>query len=447
MEKIYQIFISATKKNMEVERINLINSLLLQNCYPVTMEYFISSHEISTLKACLNAIDRSDAVILLLKDNYGEKISKVMIESSFIKGCPFKEKGLCKCNSGKYCNYSFTHFEYKYSFLKKKIIYVLFHNSLLIRNNNSIELENFKKDTNINGSYNVYDDNDFDSISSAVISKIKNDCKERKNFGLIKVDNCSETCSLKNRISLFEKNIFDGLEPIKNYMGCIIKEDDLIFYVYKESKLLREKHGFDFSIHINTDQNEDFKGKLTREMIDAHAYVRYTHAQGFKEFTECIIQEKSYGKEYLNCHIEFAKKSGVKLPIVRNTTIGVLYTYHVNKNLYGNEIGRKTSPFLEDTVVELRYPDSQPHTFECFEKRDNDLIILDDNGIQNSKQSDNSFLDSILSESKMKIEDIFSIYDKNINFRNLKTITINVPTHSIDGNAQTIHFYVRWEKI
>ncbi len=446
MENIYQIFISATKKHMEIERNNLINSLLLQNCYPVTMEYFVTSHGVSTLNACLNAIDRSDAVILLLKDNYGEKIEKTIIESSFPEGCPFKAKGLCNCVNDTHCKYSFTHFEYKYSVMLNKIIYVLFHESLFDGNEKSIELDGFKNDTNLNGGYNVYSDKDFNSISSAIISKIKNDCSKKNNLGLIKADIRSKLGVLENRLSLFENAIFDGFIPIKNYMGCIIKNNDLIFYVYKESRMLREKHGFDFSIHINTDQDEHFSGKLSRQFINAHAYVRYSRKNGFSDFIECNIQEKSYGKEYLNCHIEFSNISGARLPVGKNKTIGVLYTYHVDKKLYGNEIGRKISPFLEKTVVELRYPSAQPQQYECFEKKENALIMLEDIDAYSIEQTDVSFLETILTSSEID-KYILEIYDQNLMYNDLKTISVDVPTRDVYGNDHPMHFYIRWEKI
>ena len=445
MERIYKIFISATKKNMEFERSSLINTLLMNNCYPITMEYFINSNNESTLSACLKGIKNADSIMLILKDNYGEYIPKKMIADTFSNICPFKASGYCSCIEGDLCKYSFTHFEYLYASLLNKMIFVMVHEKLFTIDENCNKVYDFLKQVNLKGCYNVYSGKkNFDVVSSAIIAEIKQKCKENSKLGLVSAEEFVSVEELKTRLALFENSYNNGFIPLKNYMGCIIDDRDLTFYVYKELKMKKERRGFDFSIHINTDQR-NFEGRLSQKLIKAHAYVRYSTINGFSNFVECAIQERSYGREYLNCHISFCDTNGVILPINERKVVGVLYTYQVDKALYGNEIGRKPSPFLEETLVELKYNKNRKININCYEKKENSLIMLDSYDYESIKPVNNSFITNILSDKEAK-DYIYKKYLEGFNESDVVTHAVTVPLSDTDGKEQTMHFYIRWEE-
>lgn len=442
MVKTYRIFISSTKKNMSKERSLLINSILMNHCHPVTMEYFVNSNNTSSLTACVDAIDESDAVILMVKDNYGELIHKYEIENTFQDGCPLYKNGSCKCSDGNTCKYSYTHFEYLYSCLYSKVVYVLVHDSLFL-NNDSQSTFDFMQEAKQRGGYNVYSDENFGVVSSAVISGIKSKCESDELSGLVSAKYYFDLINTKNKLYSFEKNYMNGFVPIKNYMGCIIQEEDLVFYVYKELNMLESKQGFDFSIHINTEQ-ADFKDKLTKDFIQAHAYVRYSKKEEFSGFFECNINERSYGREYLNCHIDFVNKNNQELPISKEKTIGVLYTYKVTKKLYGNEIGRKTSPFLEETLVELGCCKENALNYQCMQKVNNKYRLIDFPNDSHPKVTNNSFLENILKNHE-EFNHIFNNYFSPEDLDNIKYVNIPVSNMTANIKDELVHFYVRWE--
>lgn len=437
MKRIYRIFISATKQTLEYEREALINNILLQNCIPVTMEYFINPNNITTLSACINKIDISDAVILLLKTRYGSKIDHREIIQTFSDGCPLQNTMCEKCNGQ--CNLSYTHFEYLYAKLRNKVIYVINNIS-----NTSDEIKLFWDDAQSKGCYNVYtDESSFMATSSTVISSIIQACDENDKLGLVPAISVGEVASLRQRVNFLESNFYNGFIPQKNYMGCLMVQDtdDLVFYVYKELQLKEVRTGFDFSIHINIGDKSEVT--LSKKFVDAHAYVKYKTDESFTPFYECQINEKSYGHEYLNCHIEFLKQNNIRLPIKKGDVVGIFYTYKVNKLLYGNEIGRQTSPFFEETLVELMYEKSKTLIFDCFEKIENNLVDvegLDSDKITTSKVS---FLCDVLSAQEVEKYFLEKYSCGILPDYIIKKILL---PEFIDekGYRRLSHFYVKW---
>ncbi len=439
MERIFKIFISATKRTLEFERSTLIDALLLQNCIPITMEYFINPNRMPTLEACIKAIDKSDAVILILKNRYGTKIPYDEILRSFPNGCPLKNTMCSNCKGS--CELSYTHFEYRYATLKKKILYVLSNIA-----ETSDEIQSFFDDTQSKGCYNIYtDSNSFIATSSTIVSKIIQDCRCDNYSGLIPASMIGKLPALQRRISFLESNFYNGFIPQKNFMGCLMKQysDDLVFYVYKELQLRENRTGFDFSIHINIGDKSEVT--LSKKLVEAHAYIKYKAENSkFTSFYECQIAEKSYGHEYLNCHIEFLKQNNIRLPIRKGDSVGVFYTYKVNKYLYGNEIGRQISPFFETTLVELIYSKKQENlVFDCFEKIENNLMDVEGFDSEKIKPSTRSFLLDILSKQEVKSM-VLDTY-KCGKFSDYTIKQIMLPEFvDEDGNRRLSHFYVKW---
>lgn len=445
MDRIFRIFISSSKQTLEYEREALINNILRQNCVPITMEYFINSNNITTLGVCINKIDNSDAVILILKTRYGSKIGRSEIERTFPNGCPLEET-MCKECTGD-CNLSYTHFEYLYSKLKHKVLYVIGK-----INKSSGKIRTFFEDAQKNGCYNLYTDlNSFNSTSAAIISKIVQECATDNSLGLVPASFVKDLPNLQQRINFLENNFYNGFIPQKNLMGCLMVQDadDLIFYVYKELKLKEHKSGFDFSIHINIGDKSDVD--LSKNFVAAHSYVKYGTADDFTHFYECQINEKSYGREYLNCHIDFIKQDDslsvkTRLPIKKGDIVGILYTYKVNKRLYGNEIGRKISPFFEKTLVELVYAkDRKELSFDCFEKVENSFIDVEGLDSKKIKPNDKSFLQDILSTEELNSY-LISTYNCG-DLSNYLIKEIQVPEFFDEyGNRRLSHFYVKWSE-
>lgn len=438
MERIFRIFISATKQTLEYERDALINNILLQNCIPVTMEYFVNPNNITTLGACINKIDKSDAVILILKSRYGSKIDYAEIESTFPDGCPLKHTMCEKC-TGK-CILSYTHFEYLYSKLKKKVLYVISNVA-----ETSDEIKVFSDDAQRKGCYNVYTDlNSFNAKSTTIISNIIRECNAYNNLGLVPAVLVEDLPNLQQRINFLESNFYNGFIPQKNLMGCLMVQntDDLIFYVYKELKLKENRTGFDFSIHINIGDKSEVT--LTKSFVDAHSYVKYKTNDNFTPFYECQINEKSYGHEYVNCHIDFLKQNNIRLPIKKGDVVGIFYTYKVNKVLYGNEIGRQVSPFFEETLIELVYAKNKKTlSFDCFEKVENNFIDVEGLDSEKIQPSNRSFLSKILSEQELQKYLIDTYSCGKLSDYIIKEILV---PEFFDENChrRLSHFYVKW---
>ncbi len=442
MERIFKIFISATKQTLEYEREALINNVMLQNCIPVTMEYFVNPNNKTTLSACIDNIDNSDAVILILKSRYGSKIEYDEIKNTFPNGCPLKNT-LCKKLTGdctKGCKLSYTHFEYLYAKLKKKVIYVI--GNLKQTSNEIKALFNDARE----GCFNVYSNlGEFNSTSTTIISKIIKECSTDDSLGLVPSVLVKDLPELKQRVNFLESNFYNGFIPQKNLMGCLMvrNTDNLVFYVYKELKLKESRTGFDFSIHINIGDKSE--SALTKSFVCAHAYVKYkSNNNKFSNFYECQIDEKSYGHEYLNCHIDFLKQNNVRLPIKKGDFVGIFYTYKVNKALYGNEIGRQISPFFEETLVELSYAKSgKPLAFDCFEKVENNFVDVEGLDSVNIKPSNASFLNKILEGDELQ-KYLIDRYDCG-KLSEYEIKKIRVPEFFDDNKRRRLsHFYVKW---
>ncbi len=435
MDSVYRIFVSASKQTLERERDSVNQAILLSHNLPISMEFFVSSNNTSTLKKCIDSINESDAVLLMLKERYGTYIKSQEVRDTFSDGCPLQKAGLCKgCKSQeKKCKYSYTHFEYLYAKHRGKIVYVLHKDSPVEEYDRN--MQRFVDGIHSSGAYNIYtDEQNFDRESATIISRIIDDCKKDASLGLVPAKDVQNINMLQEQIAFLEDGYFDGLIPQKNYMGCI-RTSKLVFYVYKEFLLRKQKHNIDFSIHINT-ANKNFDGSLTVETVNANAYVRYDHGSGFSDFHKCHINEKSYGREYLNCNIEFKRTDGMRLQIEPGSRIGIFYTYTVDEHLYGNEIGRKTSPFFEETVLEIL--NKGELSVECSEKRGFDHFLVE----ECMDDTQNSFLLTILKDDEFNkyIDAIYSvgqIVDYNLN-------QIRVPNIS---PKRIVHFYVKWEEI
>lgn len=438
MKHVFRIFISASKQTLEYEREAVIENILLQNCIPVTMEYFINSNNITTLKACINSIDISDAVILILKSRYGSKIDYTEIQNTFPNGCPLDGTMCGKCKG--VCNLSYTHFEYLYAKLNNKVLYVISNIS-----ETTEEIKVFSNDTQRQGCYNVYTDkNSFNAKSTAIISNIVQECNADNSLGLVPATLVTEIPSLRQRIDFLENNFYNGFIPQKNLMGCLMVKntEDLVFYVYKELQLKEPRTGFDFSIHINIGDKSNVT--LTKNFVGAHAYVKYNSGGEFTPFYECQINEKSYGHEYLNCHIEFLKQNNIRLPIKKGNIVGIFYTYKVNKVLYGNEIGRQTSPFFEETLVELMYDkDKNNLIFDCFEKFENNFIDIEGYDSDKITPCAVSFLENVLSNQELK-KYFFDMYDCGELSEYIIKDIIVPEFRDENGCRRLSHFYVKW---
>lgn len=70
MDKKYQVFVSSTYEDLQVERKAVMEALLQMNCFPVGMEYFNASDE-SQWEVIKQLIDECDYYVLILAGRYG----------------------------------------------------------------------------------------------------------------------------------------------------------------------------------------------------------------------------------------------------------------------------------------------------------------------------------------------------------------------------------------
>lgn len=260
--------------------------------------------------------------------------------------------------------------------------------------------------------------------------------QKNESLGLIPAERLKDFEKLNKRISVLEDNASNGLAILQNYMGCLINKDTLHFYVYKKMHLLRAKDRINFSIHMNSAEN-GFDGILSTEYVKAKAYIRYKKRDStkFSDFYECKISERSYGTEYLYCYINFRDDQNILLPIEKDDELDILYTYQVDQKLYGREIGRKSSVFFEDLIVELGYLPGSRIEFYCVEENDGNYIRVDGKDYNHIEEGKSIVLE------KCKNIDLFEglSIDKFI----FKTIYLNSKKIN-NGFESTVHYYVKW---
>lgn len=244
---------------MEKERKKLIESILFHKCLPITMEYFTGEHGVFSLNLCKTAIEESDAIILVLKDFYGSFVKREEVNACFPDGMPFKHPR----------KFSYTDFEYMYAKYLGKTIYVLIEKNKQISDPFQVSFIDSIKNSGFVSFFKDY--NEFTSSSSIAINQILIECQKNNSLGLISAKRLEDFENLHNRICVLEDNANNGLAILQNYMGCLIYEDKLYFYVYKKMHLLRKKDRINFSIHMNSAES-GFKGVLSVDYVKAKAY-------------------------------------------------------------------------------------------------------------------------------------------------------------------------------
>jgi hypothetical protein len=240
-----------------------------------------------------------------------------------------------------------------------------------------------------------------------------------------------------DRITFLEKCVMDELKINKNYMGVIIPAigDRYKLYVYKEFTLLERKESI--KCEIRTDSKNRNYRKLTKDTLKLEVYLAYRDEQHkYTDFFKCDydnVGEVSVGKEYLQFKVQLAQNTSrgkAFLPLKKGGKMAIFYTYEIYCAHYGNELVRKTSPFLEEDIqCEFIFPkknkDYYKFTFyenvKSFEDVRSDLMHRID---EHQKYADKSILCSIHSSDeqfqKRVIAPLFAGYDHclTVNYKN-----------------------------
>ena len=129
--KIYRIFVSSCIRLLEEERQILSRTILQHGHHPFQMEFnFDGSTLERSLSVDMEKIQQADSVICILNYLYGEVIGE---KRGDIHSCPLFQGDCksvnCACRSEPYsaCSLSFTEFEYEYSKLLGKKVFVIFN--------------------------------------------------------------------------------------------------------------------------------------------------------------------------------------------------------------------------------------------------------------------------------------------------------------------------------
>lgn len=300
MDKVYRIFISSCKRLLEKERQILSEFILMNNHFPVQMEYsFQSDNREYSIEVDKKKLEEADCVIFILSYLYGEIIEEKIGNK---EECPLREKQHKNCDScfsPKGCKLSFTQFEYEYAKLLNKPIIVIFNKNYnsdeAFSKANQIYIEQYKgkdckkayyglqekndvfiSDVILKHSYPYSSHEDFINACTLAVESAKKMLKERENSednyqGLIPYAYYAELNSKAKIIDkLLQEVKENGVDKIYSSQSVALEE------LAKEKDIYLGLNGKIQTIKILAIRGSSFTGAM------GHDWTRFVLDEEFK---------------------------------------------------------------------------------------------------------------------------------------------------------------------
>ena len=187
---------------------------------------------------------------------------------------------------------------------------------------------------------------------------------------------------IKNKIALYERNLEDGMEVLKNNATVFFdpNKKTYVFFMYKCLKILDSDRGYRGQVLCQKAQDnnldselykkmnrlsllsdKDPLGEIERRCIRFEAYSCKRNIDGnWGEYIKTKCEETANGLGFLRFFITFEKFVGDKkhdrkatLQYKVGDEIGVLYKYEIPLEYWGDFLRRTISCFYEDAQIDL----------------------------------------------------------------------------------------------